>query len=138
MKINFAKLRDSGEWGLRGSKESASDVTPAEGSTVTVTKKGGDKVKRTMGRVVAEGDDWWLATCGFKKDTTPPGRRNDWGADAVEVATVTALTEAEREENAAEDAARWEDRNEALDRDATLSPGELLPEDEEFDWGESD
>ena len=72
MKINFAKLRDSNDWGLRGSKETESDVAPAEGATVTVTKKSGETVKRTMGKVVVEGDDWWLATCGQKADTTPP------------------------------------------------------------------
>lgn len=140
MKITFAKLRDDEGWGLRGSKEPGTSA-PAEGSTVKVTKRDETVVSRSMGRIVAQGDDWWLATCGFKKDTRPPGRReaDGWGMDRVEQAGVEALTALDE----AEDEARLADRNETLDRDEAIkdtmestveeaSPSE--PEGDFADW----
>ena len=134
MKITFAKLRDEDGWGLRGSKE-VDSYPPEEGTTVDVYKKSGDVVKRTMGKVVAMGDDWWLATCGFKKETQPPGRQDDFGATTIEAAAVTVLTDQERDEMVAEDEARLADRNEAMDRDQAVADSmKPADDDDDFNW----
>jgi len=67
--ITFSRLRDSEDWGLRGTKESSEDQPPEEGGMVTVTKKSGEQQEVQMGRVVAQGDDWWLATSGASNNT---------------------------------------------------------------------
>ena len=68
--VTFSRLRDSEDWGLRGSKELPTDLPPQEGSMVTVTKKSGETQDVQMGRVIAQGDDWWLATVGASNNTT--------------------------------------------------------------------
>lgn len=75
--ITFAALKniDTGErtaWGLRGDK-SPGEQPPEEGTTVTATRKSGETTEVVMGKVVAQGDDWWLAEKGRKLDTRPPG-----------------------------------------------------------------
>lgn len=69
MTITFSKLRDSEDWGLRGNKETPDEQLPQEGTMVTVTKKSGEQQDVIMGRVVAQGDDWWLATTGASNNT---------------------------------------------------------------------
>ena len=59
------------EWGLRGGKSSPDEQPPAEGSTVTVTKKNGDEQELTMGRVIAQGDDWWIAKIAGRDQSSP-------------------------------------------------------------------
>ena len=62
--VTFSRLRDSDDWGIRGSKEQPTDVPPEQGTMVTVTKKSGETQDVQMGRVIAQGDDWWLAAVG--------------------------------------------------------------------------
>jgi len=69
MDITFSRLRDSDDWGLRGTKDTPEDQPPEEGGMVTVTKKSGEQQEVQMGRVVAQGDDWWLATSGASNNT---------------------------------------------------------------------
>jgi hypothetical protein len=77
--ITFAALKDinTGErtgWGLRGDKSTPSEQPPEEGTTITVTKRSGETNDVVMGEVIAQGDDWWLATLGVKKEVArPPG-----------------------------------------------------------------
>lgn len=67
--ITFSRLRDSDDWGLRGSKDSPDEKPPQEGTSVTVTKKSGEQQEVVMGRVIAQGDDWWLAASGASNNT---------------------------------------------------------------------
>lgn len=69
MDITFSRLRNSDDWGLRGTKDTPEDQPPEEGGMVTVTKKSGEQQDVQMGRVVAQGDDWWLATSGASNNT---------------------------------------------------------------------
>jgi hypothetical protein len=75
--ITFSKLknRDNPDgpttWGLRASKSSPDEQPPAEGSTVIVTKKGGETQEVTMGRVIAQGDDYWLADIAGRDQSSP-------------------------------------------------------------------
>lgn len=71
--ITFSRLRDSEDWGLRGSKDSPDEQPPQEGSSVTVTKKSGEQQEVVMGRVIAQGDDWWLAASGATNHTKASG-----------------------------------------------------------------
>lgn len=73
--ITFSRLRDSEDWGLRGTKDNLTEHPPGEGTMVTVTKRNGDTQEVEMGRVVAQGDDWWLATVGGKTQTKPSDHR---------------------------------------------------------------
>ena len=73
--ITFSRLRDSGDWSLRGTKQEPHDHPPGEGEMVTVTKKGGDTQEVAVGRVVAQGDDWWLATIQGSEQGKPDHHR---------------------------------------------------------------
>lgn len=73
--ITFSRLRDSEDWGLRGTKDNPTEHPPGEGTMVTVTKRNGDTQEVEMGRVVAQGDDWWLATVGGTPKTKPSDHR---------------------------------------------------------------
>lgn len=75
--ITFSRLRDSEDWGLRGTKEELTEHPPAEGTMVTVTKRNGDTQEVEMGKVIAQGDDWWLATVGGTSQTKPSDHRTN-------------------------------------------------------------
>jgi hypothetical protein len=74
--ITFSRLRDSEDWGLRGAKASPDEKPPEEGATVTVTRRNGETQDVEMGRVIAQGDDWWLATVGGAQRTKPDQHRS--------------------------------------------------------------
>jgi len=157
MAITFSKLRNDEGWGLRGDKASPSDQPPEPGTTITVTKRSGETNDVVMGTVIAQGDDWWLATLGKKKWVKrPPGLSEVRARYEVEHNTVVEavtppspavrpitppydpssanyterrLADEESKEKA-EDEARWA---EAL---ASEPPPETVKDDHGFDWGE--
>jgi len=78
--ITFARIKDPETrepvgWGLRGAKSHPDEPPPEEGAEVVVMKRDGSSTDAVMGRVIAQGDDWWLAHVGRKHDTRPPGLR---------------------------------------------------------------
>lgn len=97
--ITFSKLRDSEDWGLRGAKASPDEKPPEEGATVTVTKRNGDTQEVEMGRVVAQGDDWWLATLGGAQRTKPDQHRSRENEEQI-ARLIDAMRELRHEVNA--------------------------------------
>lgn len=70
--ITFSKLKD-GSWGLRGPGLKA-------GATVTVEKKGGQTVRKTVGKILWTGDGVSLATIDESgTPTSAPAARKAFG-----------------------------------------------------------
>lgn len=57
MKATWSKNKASGKWGVRVVADEPFEDLPAEGSTITVTKKSGETSEVTVTKLIWQGED---------------------------------------------------------------------------------